>query len=223
MKTIGYIRVSTDEQATTGVSLDAQRQKLKEYASLYDLELVGIIEDAGQSAKSLNRPGLQQALTALRGDVECMLVMKLDRLTRSVVDLNTLITEFFHEKSKHQKVLMSVSDKIDTATAGGRLVLNVLMSVAQWEREAISERTTAALQHKKANGQVYGKTPYGYDRFGDELRINPSEMEVIGFMRAWRDQGFGPEKIAGMLNRAGTPAKLGGKWYPMTVQRILGG
>jgi DNA invertase Pin-like site-specific DNA recombinase len=89
-KTIAYLRVSTDKQADRGVSLDAQRAKLRAYAELYEPELVDVIVDAGYSAKSLDRPGLQRALAMLKvGDVEGLLVVKLDRLTRSVVDLGT--------------------------------------------------------------------------------------------------------------------------------------
>src|SRR5262245_12352055 len=94
MKVVGYIRVSTEEQATSGQSLDAQREKLAAYAKLYDLELVSILEDAGESAKSLNRPGLQDALGRLRrGDATGVLIAKLDRLTRSVADWQALIDE----------------------------------------------------------------------------------------------------------------------------------
>src|SRR6266478_2729286 len=95
-KTIAYLRVSTDKRADRGVSLDAQRAKLKADAELYELELVEIIVDAGQSAKSLDRPGLQRALRMLKaGDAEALLVVKLDRLTRSVVDLGTLVERYF--------------------------------------------------------------------------------------------------------------------------------
>jgi len=147
MRVIGYIRVSTEEQSTKGVSIDAQRAKLEAYAALYDLELVDVISDAGFSAKTLNRPGLQTVLAKLdNGDADALLVYKLDRLTRSVSDMGTLINNYFGSKFN----LLSVSDQIDTRSAAGRLVLNVLTSVAQWEREVISERTHTALAHKKA-------------------------------------------------------------------------
>ena len=161
MKVIGYIRVSTEEQASDGVSLATQREKLNAYASLYELELIEIIEDAGQSGKTLNRPGLQQALTMIRkGQAAGLLIAKLDRLSRSVVDWNELIDGYFGEKAGKQ--LFSVADSIDTRTAAGRLVLNVLMSVAQWERETIGERTKDALQHKIRKGERCGKVRFGY-------------------------------------------------------------
>jgi DNA invertase Pin-like site-specific DNA recombinase len=106
-----------------------------------------VIEDAGLSAKTLDRPGLQTALAMLKtGQAAGLVIAKLDRLTRSVRDLGALIEGPF---AAGKAALLSVSEQIDTRTAGGRLVLNILGSVSQWEREVIGERTAAALQHKK--------------------------------------------------------------------------
>jgi len=122
-KVLGYVRVSTEEQAERGVSLDAQRAKLEAYATLYDLELVEVIVDAGVSAKSFDRPGLQHALSLLRkGKTQALLVAKLDRLTRSMRDLGTLVEE---ELVKGKWALLSVAEQLDTRTAPGRLVLNI--------------------------------------------------------------------------------------------------
>ncbi|MBI3722714.1 recombinase family protein [bacterium] len=158
-RVIGYVRVSTDKQADEGVSLAAQRSKLEAYASLYGLELVEVVVDAGVSAKTLDRPGLGRALDRLaRGEADGLLVAKLDRLTRSVRDLGTLIAEHFETAA-----LLSVAENIDTRSAAGRLVLNVLASVAQWEREAIGERTSAAMAHMAEEGRFTGgEAPYGY-------------------------------------------------------------
>src|SRR5438132_4732920 len=111
-KAIGYIRVSTDKQAEHGVSLEAQQAKLTQYAALYDIELVEVIVDAGVSAKTLDRPGLQRALGMLRKvQTHALLVAKLDRLTRSVEDLGELIrTVFVPGKAD----LLSVGEQIDT-------------------------------------------------------------------------------------------------------------
>src|SRR5262245_9845331 len=98
MRVIGYIRVSTEEQATAGVSLSAQAEKVRAYCALYDLTLLEVVEDAGASAKTLERPGLQRALSALRrGEADGVVVAKLDRLTRSVADMATLIDAHFGE------------------------------------------------------------------------------------------------------------------------------
>jgi site-specific DNA recombinase len=120
-KTIAYLRVSTEKQADKGVSLDVQRAKVAAYATLYDLEVVEVIVDAGESAKSLDRPGLQRALGMLKaGTAEALLVVKLDRLTRSVVDLGTLVDRYF---APGKAALLSVGEQIDTRSAAGRLVL----------------------------------------------------------------------------------------------------
>tara|TARA_R110002033_G_scaffold80395_1_gene131518 strand:+ start:45 stop:641 length:597 start_codon:yes stop_codon:yes gene_type:complete len=137
-KAIAYIRVSTGKQENTAHSLVAQREKIQAYASLYDLDIVDYVIETG-SAKNLNREGLDIALNKIKsGEVSAIIVTKLDRLTRSVADLGLLINEYFTD---HE--LLSVSEHIDTRSAGGRLILNILTSVSQWEREAIGERTSA--------------------------------------------------------------------------------
>jgi site-specific DNA recombinase len=138
-RAVAYVRVSTEKQADHGVSLAAQRSKVEAYATLYDLELVETVVDAGVSAKDIQRPGLQKALRALEGGLaDAVVVVKLDRLTRSVRDLGNLVEQYF---ATGRFSLLSVGEQIDTRSAAGRLVLNVLASVAQWEREATGERT----------------------------------------------------------------------------------
>lgn len=209
MKVVGYVRVSTEEQATQGVSLAAQEEKIRQYASLYDLELVDVIHDAGASAKTLKRAGLQQALSLLEaGQAEGLVIAKLDRLTRSVMDWNTLIEAYFSKKF----ALLSVADQIDTRTAAGRLVLNVLVSVAQWEREAIGERTKTALQYKKSQGVKLGAPSLGEAE---------EEIETLQFVKELRGQGLTLTAITARLNAEGFKTKRGGKWYPGTVKYLL--
>lgn len=223
MRVIGYVRVSTEEQANSGLSLGAQREKLAAYASLYDLELVEIIEDAGESAKSLKRPGLQRALAMLKaGTAAGLVICKLDRLTRSVGDWQKLIDGYFGEKPGKQ--LFSVSDSIDTRTAAGRLVLNVLLSVAQWEREAIAERTRDALGHKIRKGERCGKVRFGYTLASDGKTLvpEPAEQEALALMRALRAEGQPLRKIAAELAARGIKSKEGNtEWTHTTVAGIL--
>ncbi|HEV3255728.1 MAG TPA: recombinase family protein [Gemmataceae bacterium] len=222
MEVIGYVRVSTEEQASSGQSLGAQRAKLQAYAALYELELVGIIEDAGESGKSLNRPGLQAALAMLRkGEAGGLLIAKLDRLTRSVGDWQDLIEGYFGDRAGKQ--LLSVQDCIDTRTAAGRLVLNVLLSVAQWEREAIGERTRDALQHKIAKGERCGRVRFGFDLAADGKMLvpNAAEQGAIGLMRELRAAGHSYPAIAAALDARGLSTKGGKPWLPMTVRNIL--
>jgi len=209
MNIIGYIRVSTEEQVTSGCSLSAQAEKIRAYADLYELSLIDIVEDPGQSGKSLDRPGLQKALDMIKeGKAEGILVTKLDRLTRSVSDMDFLIREYFGDKSPYESTLFSVSDQVDTRTASGRLVLNVLMSVAQWERETIGERTKAALDHLKAQGKKLG-APF--------LGETEEERSTIRFIYQMRDKGYTLQSIADTLNTEGWKTKKGGNWHSSTV------
>ena len=221
MKVIGYTRVSTDEQADKGLSLAAQRAKVEAYCKLYDLELVAMIEDAGQSGKTLKRDGLQRALTMLRkGKAGGIVIAKLDRLTRSVVDGGTLIADYFGEKGNE---LFSVGDHINTRSAAGRLVLNVLLSVSQWEREAIGERTREVLLHKIANRERCGKVRFGYDLAPDGKMLVPNKVEqtAIRLMQKLRAAGESLRAIAAALNKRGIPTKEGRPWIFTSVLGIL--
>lgn len=220
-KTIAYIRVSTDKQAERGLSLEAQREKVHAYAVLYNLDVVEVIVDAGVSAKTLERPGLTRALAALRdGRAQALLVAKLDRLTRSVRDLGELVERFF---GRADVALLSVSEQIDTRSAAGRLVLNVLASVSQWEREAIGERTATVLRHKAARGEYTGGgAPFGFfvTRSG-RLDPNDEEQAAIARARALRDQGFSLRAIAAELAREGCVSRSGDVFAPSQVARML--
>ena len=219
MRVILYVRASTDDQLLT---LEAQRNKLLGYANVYDLEVVEVIEDAGESAKSLNRPGLQRALSMMRsGAADGLAVAKLDRLTRSIADWQLLIAEFFGESGG--KALFSVADSIDTRTAAGRMVLNILLSVAQWEREAIAERTKEALSTKMRRGERVGSVRYGFDlaEDGKTLVANAEEQAAIALMLQLRRDGVTLRGIAEELNSLGVATKEGGPWAFGSVARIL--
>jgi predicted site-specific integrase-resolvase len=129
MKTIGYVRVSTDKQADRGVSLEAQAEMIRAMAVVHNAELVDIIVDGGESAKSLNRPGMARLLALVdAGAVKAVIIAKLDRLTRSVKDLCTLLERF----ERRGVALVSVAESLDTGSAAGRLVLNIMTAVSQW-------------------------------------------------------------------------------------------
>lgn len=223
MRVIAYARVSTIEQADSGISLDAQIAKMQAYARLYDLEIVETIQDPGESGKTLNRPGLQRALTLLKsGKADGVLIVKLDRLTRSIADWQDLIDAYFGERGGKQ--LLSVNDSIDTRTAAGRLVLNVLITVAQWERETIGERTRDALQHKIRNGQRVGKVRYGFDLATDGVTLleNPGEQQIIAMMRDLRAAGRTLRQIAAELTARNIPSKEGNsQWRHQSIAYIL--
>lgn len=221
-RTIAYIRVSTDKQAEHGVSLEAQRAKLEAYAALFDLDLIAVEVDAGASAKSLDRPALQRTLAALRaGKAEAVLVAKLDRLTRSVRDLGDLVDRYF---ASGKWALLSVGEQIDTRSAAGRLVLNLLASVAQWEREATGERTSAAMRHKAALGEYTGgEVPYGYALGPDgvNLQQEPAEAAVMMAARQLRAAGLSLRAVAAELDQRGLRSRAGRPFLAPQIARMV--
>lgn len=219
-KTIVYARVSTTMQADEGVSLDAQQQKASAYAGLYDLTIVDTIVDAGVSAKTLDRPGLQRALAMIEnGEAQALLVVKLDRLTRSVGDLGRLIERYF---SPGKAELMSVSEQIDTRSANGRLTLNVLMSVSQWEREVIGERTSDAMRHMQSQGQyIGGRAPYGYALVDGDLVPDELEQQVIEQARELRAGGLSLAKVAAELDKRGFKARNAKRFVSQQIKRMV--
>jgi len=221
-RAVAYLRVSTEKQADKGVSLEAQAANVRAYAQLYELELVDVVVDAGASAKTLDRPGLQKALEMFRsGQAEAFLVAKLDRLTRSVVHLGQLVEDFFADG---KWALLSVGEQIDTRSAAGRLVLNVLASVSQWEREAIGERTSAAMQHKATLGEYCGgKPPFGFALApdGERLMENAAEQEVLITARKLRSGGHSFRAVARELSARGFRSRSGTPFSHMQVVRMV--
>lgn len=224
-RVVGYVRVSSEQQATEGVSLDAQRAKLAAHCTALDLNLVALESDEGVSAKTLDRPALQRALAMLReGKADALLIPKLDRLTRRVIDLGLLIEDYFAEG---KWALLSVADQIDTRTAAGRMVLFILMTVAQWEREAIGERTRDALAHLRTEGIHLGRAAMGM-RHSDDLDAEgrrvivrvEADIAAVERIRHLRASGSSFAEIAESLASEGYPTQRGGRWLPNTVRRI---
>jgi DNA invertase Pin-like site-specific DNA recombinase len=205
MQVVGYGRVSTEDQAQEGVSLSAQEAKIEAYCLIKDWPLAEVIQDAGESAKSLRRPGLQRLLSLVQDrQMEAVIVSKLDRLTRSVSDLDKLVRLF----DKAGVALVSLQESLDATTATGRLMMNLLASVSQWEREVIGERTSDALQHLKAQGKRYCHTVY-------------NNSEVIALMHQLRMAGHSYEAIALQLNQVGIPTAMGRPWQAVVVWGIV--
>mgnify|MGYP003332344273 FL=1 len=197
-KVVAYIRVSTMDQAESGLGLAAQEEKIHAYAKLYDLEVVAIKVDAGISAKTMDRPGLHEALAMLGRGVDGLLVAKLDRLTRSVRDLGTILHQYFVSSPF---TLFSVSDQVDTRSASGRLVLNILASVSEWEREIIAERTKAAMSVLKASGKRVGAVPLGKKVLEDGSLVECEETcGAIQLAKMYRNAGAKWSEIADALN-----------------------
>ena len=220
MKAIGYVRVSTDKQAERGVSLEAQAEKIRAMAVVHNAELVDIIVDGGESAKSLQRPGMERLLALVDGKkVQAVIIAKLDRLTRSVKDLCELLERF----ERRGVALISVAESLDTSSAAGRLVLNIMTAVSQWEREAIGERTRDAMSHKRTNGERVGNIQFGYRLCTDAKHVepDPAEQAVLNEIHRLRQTGHTLRGIASELNHHAFRTRRGSAWRLEHVARIL--
>ncbi len=218
---LGYARVSTDEQAREGVSLEVQRQRIRAYAEAKDLPLSDILVDEGRSGKDLKRPTLQDLLARCdRGEVAHVIVWKLDRLTRRTRHLLSLVEDLF--LGKHIE-LHSVSESLDSSTPHGLFTLTLFGALAQMERELIGERTRSAMAHLRANGLATSHAPLGFRRNGTRERMVaiPEELATVRrILKRWR-AGGSYLGIAAQLNTEGIPTKRGGRWHAATVRNIV--
>ena len=219
MKTaIGYIRVSTEQQANEGVSLDAQRAKIEAWCTHNGYELAQVYVDAGISGKSMDkRPGLQDALKSLKKGM-ALVSYSLSRLARSTKDAISI----GETVAKRKADMVSLSEQIDTTTAAGRMMFQMLAVLAEFERNLTAERTTSALQHKKATGQKYTNiTPYGFEAIEGRLVQVQQEAEIVAEIQASRTGGNTLQFIADSLNTRGIPTKTGKQWAPATIHLLL--
>jgi DNA invertase Pin-like site-specific DNA recombinase len=212
--------VSTDRQAEQGVSLEAQVEKIKAMSTVTGSDLIDIIIESGESGKNLQRPGMTRLLELVRSkSVDVVIVCKLDRLTRSVRDLSDLLDLF----GRKGCALVSVAEALDTSTASGRLVINVLASFAQFERELIGERTRDALAHLKQNGRYCGNAPYGFRLGQDRKHVepDPGEQAILRRIVEARRRGKSLRDIAAQLNRQGHRTRSNAPWKFEYVHRVL--
>ena len=193
-------------------------------AEAMGIELVDVVRDAGYSAGTMKRPGLARVLAMLdRGEAGGVLVVSLSRLTRSTKDLGYLLERHFGPESS---TLVSLGENIDTTSASGRLVANVLGAVLAWEREAAGERTAEVKAHERTKGRFLGGrwTPYGWGKLDDGSLVElEEEQEVIRFARLGRDGGDSLRAIADDLTSRGRLARNGKPFAAVQIARMLSG
>lgn len=221
LSVIGYARVSSQEQATEGVSLDAQRAKIAAWAEATDAALVDVIEDAAVSG---SRPLAQRAgggriarlLDQREPEVDAVVITRLDRLGRNASE--TLA--HLHRFGTGKLGLVSIMDRLDLTTPAGRAMAGVSAVFSQLERELIGQRTAEGLARLQAQGRVYGAIPYGFSRVGDQLVPDHGEQRVVRQVLDLRNSGASYRAVADWLNREGIAAKRGGSWSPMAVRSV---
>lgn len=207
LRVLGYVRVSTDEQAASGLGLAAQRKAIRDEADRRGWNVLAIVgESAGASSATLDRNGLTSALDRLdHGEADVLLVSKLDRLSRSVAQGAQVM-----DRAKRKGwSLVALDFGLDTTTPAGEMVANVVLSTAQYERRMTGLRTRDALAEKRAQGVRLGRPP----------ALDEVLVERIGAMRA---EGKSMRNIAATLNAEAVPTGHGGKaWHASTVKNVL--
>ena len=206
-RVIGYVRVSTDEQTSSGLGLEAQRDAIVTECLRRGWELADIYEDAGASGKSLaGRPALQEALNAVRShDAGALVVAKLDRLSRSLLDFAALM-----EDARREGWALVILDLgVDTTTPSGEMIANVMATFAQFGRRLIGQRTKDALAVKRRQGVRLGRPP-------------SLSADVVKRIKRERRAGRTLRAIADGLNDDRVPTGHGGaKWHASTVKAVL--
>lgn len=213
-----YIRVSTDEQAEEGFSLATQRQRITDFCrSQWTAPDIAWYEDDGYSARDTDRPALA-ALRRAMAPGDLVVVLRLDRLTRSVLDLYTLLREW----EKREIALRSVTEPYDTATTEGRFMIGLLALLAEWERLRIGERVREVMGNTvREERRHLSRAPYGY-RFAAGRLVPDAEQAAI--VRAIFERyvgGMGARAIALHLNREGARTGQGARWSAFAVSYIL--
>jgi site-specific DNA recombinase len=221
MNAIGYVRVSSEGQATEGVSLTAQQARIRAWCVANGCTLAGLHIDAGLSGcRSDNRPGLQAALSAACKEKAALVVYSLSRLARSTKDAIAISERLV----KSGADLVSLSERIDTTTAAGKMVFRMLAVLAEFERDQIAERTKGALSHMRNQGKrISGKLPYGYILAvdGENLLPDVAEQNGLQLIEHLRSKGYGRRRIAAELIRQGFRPKTGALWNDRVVGRII--
>lgn len=220
MKAVAYCRVSTVGQRDEGVSLEMQQERIATWCVNNGYEPDVVLVEVMSGGRAANRPELQKAVAQACRLKGILVVYSLSRLARSVKD--TLAIAERLEKSGAN--LASLSERIDTNSALGKMVFRLLSTLNEFERDQLAERTACAMAYlRKSNRRISLRIPLGYDLApdGQMLLVNPAEQKVVAQICSWRRRGMTMVAIADRLHTSGIPTKAGGQWCPSTIRGIL--
>jgi site-specific DNA recombinase len=218
---IGYTRVSSQEQLSEGVSLEAQKGRIEAWCEATGASLLDVVEDGAVSG---TRPLAEREggarIAALLGqrqpEADAVVITRLDRLGRNAAEALGHLRSF----ASGRVGLVSLSDRLDLTTPAGRAAASISAVFSELEKDLIGERTAEALARLQAEGHVYGPTPYGYLRSGDRLFPDPAQQQAIKDIIELRESGCSLREVASWLDRKGIPAKKGGRWSAMSVRSV---
>lgn len=216
----GYIRVSTEKQVM-GYSIEGQITQIEQYCQFNGYELVDIYADRGISGKSMNRPELQRMLNdAKNGKLDCVMVYKTNRLARNTSDLLTIVEELHRQNVE----FFSLSERMEVKNSTGKLMLQILASFSEFERNTILENIYTGQRQRALEGYYQGNLPLGYNNIPDnkkELMINQHEANIVKYIFESYAKGHGYRKIANALNHKGYVTKKGNPFSISAVTYIL--
>lgn len=218
---IAYTRVSTEEQAREGVSLEAQELRIAAYCMAHDLEIIESCTDAGISGKTIEaRPGLQRAILEACEHKAALVVYSLSRASRSTRDTIDLAEKL----SRHGADLVSVTEHIDTTTAAGKMFFGIMAVLNQFEREQLAERVKMGMEQKKRKGESTGTPPYGWavGENGKTLVENEKEQTNIYLIKSLHSEGMSLRSIRAYLSDHKIPSRSGStSWRLDTINKII--
>jgi DNA invertase Pin-like site-specific DNA recombinase len=218
IKTAIYTRVSTEDQAKEGFSLDAQLDKLKSYCKAKDWEVSDIYIDDGYSGRNIKRPEYKRMMNE-KDKWDVLLVIKMDRIHRNSKNFMMMMEDLKRE----DKGFVSMTESLDTSTAMGRFVVDIIQRIAQLESEQIGERVYIGMEQKaRTNGGILGfNIPFGYDYINGKLVINKKEAKHVNKIFNLYLNDFSMKKIAETLNHKDVQTKRRKKWGSQTISTIL--
>ena len=213
-----YTRVSTEDQAKEGFSLDAQLDKLRSYCKARDWAIFKEYVDDGYSGRNTKRPAYKQLLKDI-DKWDMLLVIKMDRIHRNSKNFMLMMEDL----KKFEKEFVSMTESLDTSTAMGRFVMDIIQRIAQLESEQIGERVYDGMAQKaRTNSGALGfNIPYGYDYGNNELTVNKKESTIVKDIFSMYIDGYSMNKIASYLNDNNIPTKKNKIWRSQTISKIL--
>jgi DNA invertase Pin-like site-specific DNA recombinase len=217
MKAVGYIRVSTDAQADKGASLENQVARIQEYASKKGFILENIFEDAGYSGKNTKRPGFQDMFNRVRkGGVTAVIVWHSTRFARNLKDNIVHLYELEKLKVKFYSV-----EEPEMSGTSGKAMRNLMAVFAEYQSDLTGDQVRSVKGNLKRNKKVYsGFAPLGYKHYNGDL-VETAEMEIVKEIFDLRHNGYSYDKIAKQLNNKNLKGNKGGKFYPITIHKVI--
>ena len=224
MRAAIYVRVSTEEQAAEGYSIDAQKELLQDYCLVEGWDIAGIYEDDGYSGRNIKRPAYQRMIAEM-DDWDVLLVIKMDRIHRNSRNFMNMMEVL----TKHGKMFVSQSEALDTTNALGRFVVDMIQRLAQLESEQIGERTYMGMREKAetlettdSGKRTMGFTPpFGYRIEDGSLTADPDELPIVSEIFTDYLNGSKVDEICWNLNRQGILTRRGNPWNKRNMSTIL--